>query len=110
MAHRTGPPPNRGLQAERTALAWQRTALGLGGFSALLLHDTGGRPYLAIPGVVGLVTSVVLLLSVERRYERAVSRIEDGHSPAGTRLVRVVAATGVFLGLAAALLALAVPR
>ena len=42
-----------GLQAERTAMAWQRTALGLGGVSALLLHHAGGKVAPSVPGAAG---------------------------------------------------------
>ena len=56
---------NNGLQAERTAMAWQRTALGLGGVSALLLHHAGGELGPSVPGAAGMLAALVVLLMVE---------------------------------------------
>ncbi len=95
-----------GLQAERTAMAWQRTALGLGGVSALLLHHADGDPVASIPGVAGLLAALGVLLLVEARYLRR-DHGELETSPMGVGHVRAVAALTVLLSLAAAVVVLA---
>ncbi len=67
----------RGLQPERTALAWQRTTLGLlanGGLFALRSEASGRRS----PGDYAVVTGLVLLAAVAavvgRRREQLLSR------------------------------------
>ncbi len=90
-----------GLQPERTAMAWQRTALGLGGVSALLVHDAESRIALAVPGVVGLAGALALLLLVEQRYEHTIRRVTSGDAPMGPRLVRCTAYGTVLLAVAA---------
>ncbi len=74
-------------------MAWQRTALGLAGISALLLHQTGGRLLSAFPGLVGLTVATILLLLTERRYERTVARIVAGRDPGHGRLLLLLAGT-----------------
>ncbi len=59
-------------------MAWQRTALGVGGVAALLLHQTGGSPVHALPGLFGLAMAIVLLVLGERRYGQDVARIGAG--------------------------------
>jgi uncharacterized membrane protein YidH (DUF202 family) len=98
--------PPEGLQAERTAMAWQRTALGLGGVSALLLHHAGGKVAPSIPGVAGLLAALGMLLLVEARYLRR-DRGELETSPMGTGPVRAVAAVTVLLSVAAVVVVLA---
>ncbi len=93
-----------GLQSERTAMAWQRTVLGVGGVSALLLHRADGNPLAAVPGVVGLLVALALLVVVERRYERTVRRVVAGETPAGPGLIRAVAAAAAALAVAALVL------
>lgn len=87
--HRPRPEPaiDVGLAAERTAMAWQRTALALAAFSALLVHLAERELILALPGVGGLVLALVLLVLGERRYAWTVRRIEGGESCAAQRLV-----------------------
>lgn len=98
-----------GLQAERTAMAWQRTALGVGGMAALLLHRAGHHAWATAPGVLGLVLALTLLLATERRYEQTVRRVVTGQSAARPAMVRTVAAGAVFLALSALVLVLVVP-
>lgn len=93
--------PDAGLQAERTAMAWQRTALGIGGVSALLLHRAEGAGLAAAPGAAGLVAAVGVLLSVEARYVRTRRHVEAGTNPMGRGAVRAIAATTVLLAVAA---------
>lgn len=95
-----------GLQAERTAMAWQRTALGLGGVSALLLHHAGGRTAPSVPGAAGLLAALVVLLLVEARYLRR-DRDELENSPMGVGPVRGIAAVTVLLSLSAVIVVLA---
>lgn len=99
----TGPD---GLQAERTAMAWQRTALGLSGVSALLLHHAGGKVAASVPGAAGLLAALAVLLLVEARYLRKdgkdrKDREELETSPMGVGPVRAVAAATVLLALSA---------
>ncbi len=103
---REGPSHDAGLQAERTAMAWQRTALGLAGISALLLHETGGRLLAALPGLFGLAMATALLLLGERRYERTVSRIVAGRDPGQGRLLVLLAGTVSLLAVMAIWLSL----
>lgn len=93
-----------GLQSERTAMAWQRTALGLGGVAALLLHQATGNPLTAAPGVAGMLVALVVLLVAEWRYEHTVRRVVTGQGAASPGLVRTMAFTSA--GLAAAALVL----
>ena len=74
-------------------MAWQRTALGVAGISALLLHQTGGRLVPALPGLFGLTVAMVLLVLSELRYERTASRIEAGRDPGSARLLLLLAVT-----------------
>lgn len=93
-----------GLQAERTAMAWQRTALGLGGVSALLVHLSEGSVVAALPGVAGLLVTVALLVLAERRYVRMVARLDAEESPLGRGVIRLV--TVVVVALSASAIAL----
>ncbi len=78
-------------------MAWQRTALGVGGVSALLLHETGGRLVAALPGLLGLVVAVILLVLTEVRYEYTVHRVGAGRDPVAAPLVRLMAGTVALL-------------
>lgn len=89
-----------GLQAERTAMAWQRTALGIGGVSALLLHHAGGAILPSLPGIAGLLGALALILVVEARYVRNSRHGEAGNSPMGPAMVRAVAGGAVLLAVA----------
>ena len=86
-----------GLPAERTAMAWQRTGLALAGFSALLVHLADRDLLVATPGLVG---ALALLLVGERRYSRAVRRIEAGEPCGAHRLVVALTSGVVVLSLA----------
>lgn len=84
------PSPDVGLQAERTAMAWQRTALGVGGVSALLLHLAERSLAAMIPSVAGLLVAVVLIVIAERRYVWTVARVRVDESLLGRGMVRLV--------------------
>lgn len=94
-----------GLQAERTAMAWQRTALGLAGVSALLLHHAGGKVAASVPGAAGLLAALAVLLLVEARYLRK-DREELEASPMGVGPVRAVAAATVLLAVSSVVVVL----
>ncbi len=98
---RSLPHHDSGLQAERTAMAWQRTALGVGGVSALLLHDAGGRLPAALPGLFGLMVTATLLVLAELRYDRIVRRVGSGQNPAAGQLALVLGGTVVLLAASA---------
>ena len=92
---------DRGLQPERTAMAWQRTALGIGGVAALLVHHGAGRVALMVPAAGALAGALALLVVVEARYERMAREVAAGDSPMGPRLVRLTALGVVLLALVA---------
>jgi len=61
-----------GLQPERTALAWRRTALALTAASLVavrILPEALG-PWAALPAGVGLVAAVAVLVAAHRRHTR----------------------------------------
>ena len=92
FAHRRRPEPalDVGLPAERTAMAWQRTALALAGFSALVVHQAERNLLAAVPGVLGLLVALWILALSERRYTWTVRRVEAGETPLAQRLNLVV--------------------
>ncbi len=96
---------HNGLQSERTAMAWQRTALGLGGVSALLLHRAGGDLVASVPGAAGLLAALAVLVLAETRYHRDGGGRPDS-APMGAGAVRVLATGTILLSLAAAIVAL----
>ena len=83
-------------------MAWQRTALGVGGVGALLLRS--GVTASAVVGAAGLLAALGLLVLTERRYEWILQHVEANRAPSHPMLMRAVAATVAVLGLAAALL------
>lgn len=75
-----------GLQPERTALAWQRTALallGLGLASPRLTWDSLGA-WSLLPALIVVVGSVAILARAHRRYHTA-THLLNGR-PAGLHL------------------------
>ena len=67
-----------GAQAERTALAWQRTGLTASAVGALLVHADPVSPW---PGVVMLATgTVVAAVVAPRRYVRTLRAVRAGAS------------------------------
>jgi putative membrane protein len=104
----TGP---RDTQAERTALAWQRTALGVVGVAALLGHRavTGGHPALLLPAGACALLGVVLLSGVGAARDRQVNDAVARDEPLGSArpvqfgtlvvvLVAVAAAVSIVAG------------
>lgn len=68
MVHERDP----GLQPERTALAWRRTALSASAVAILMVHELAdaGSPVGALAAGFGLVTMVVVLVLAHRRGRR----------------------------------------
>ncbi len=90
-----------GLQSERTSIAWQRTALTLTAFSALMLHAANSQRLGQIPGAIGIAVALWLLLATERRYSASVRRVREGVSPvAAPRMI--LALTLAVVGLSGA--------
>lgn len=83
-------------------MAWQRTALGMGGIGALLLHS--GLPVTAVVGAAGIVTALGLLFVAERRYERIIVHVEQGEPVSSPALMRAIAAMVMALGFGAIIL------
>jgi putative membrane protein len=92
-------------QAERTALAWQRTALGVVGVAVLLGHRaiTGGHPALLLPAGACALLGVLLFSGVaavrDRQVRAAVAR--DEPVPTG-RPIRFATVVVVLVAVAAA--------
>jgi uncharacterized membrane protein YidH (DUF202 family) len=89
-----------GLQHERTALAWDRTALGLIVVGALVVRAVRDLGLLwAIPGLLTVgVGGLVLWLGVRQRHRRELL-LRAGASPVQPGLVRLVAAGTVGISL-----------
>lgn len=61
------PEPERGLARERTGLAWERTALGFGGLSAIML---GAAAHRGRPGLLVLSAALVVVALAAWRHGR----------------------------------------
>lgn len=93
-----------GAQAERTALAWQRTGLALVGVGAVLLHvgDTGPSRLSLAGGLLDIAAGVVLgAVVAPLRYRRALISVEKASSPLARRACLATAACAVVSCLAA---------
>ena len=102
-----GPGPDRvfdrGLQHERTALAWDRTGLSLLVVGALLLRS-GGPPYgdlVHAPGYFGLSVGAILLWAGGRRYRRREATLRQGASPVRPGLVVLATVAALMMAVAA---------
>ena len=82
--------PDRGTFTERTALAWQRSALALAVIGALFLH--AGGP-------LGIVTAALLWASALVAYETS------RHAAERPRLLRALSALTVVTAVSALLIA-----
>lgn len=91
-----------GAQAERTALAWQRTGLALLGAGAILLHAGGGRVTVGV-GLLDLVAGTGMGAFVAPvRYRRTLRHVGDSRSPLARRSVVVITGCAVATALTAA--------
>lgn len=90
------------LQSERTAMAWQRTALGIGAIGAVLLHS--GSVFTAVIGALGLLVALALLVLTERRYERIMRKVQGGDPASHPALMLTMSAVVVLLAAAALVL------
>lgn len=95
-----------GAQAERTALAWQRTGLALVGVGAVLLHVDGNgsnRLSLAV-GLLDIAAGAVLgAVVAPSRYRRTLRDVGESRSPFARRGCLTVALCTVVSCLAAGL-------
>jgi uncharacterized membrane protein YidH (DUF202 family) len=68
--HERPPVIDRGLQAERTRLAWSRTALSFAAVGALMLHSgmSKGDRLDELPGVIALCSAAATYLLGVGRY------------------------------------------
>lgn len=78
-----------GAQAERTALAWQRTGIGAVAVGALLVHGHVNQHVLPLwPGLLlATVAGLAVLILVPRRYSRILRAVRAGHTPLSSRMV-----------------------
>jgi uncharacterized membrane protein YidH (DUF202 family) len=92
-----------GAQAERTALAWQRTAIGLVVIGLLITRWSATEGFALWPGIAlatcGGLAGVVL---VRRRYRRVLHTVSAGESPVSRFLVPSTAALVIAIVLAVA--------
>jgi uncharacterized membrane protein YidH (DUF202 family) len=92
-----------GAQAERTALAWQRTGIGAMAVGALLMRGHVHQHLLPPwPGLVlAVVGGVAVLVLVPQRYRRVLRAVQAGHTPLsramvpGATLVLVLVTIGI---------------
>jgi len=86
-----------GAQAERTALAWQRTGIGMMAVGALLVRWDAIEHLPVWPGIVlTSLAGLAALLLVPRRYGRVLRTVRAGQTPLSGWLVP---ATTVFITL-----------
>ncbi|MGH3463129.1 MAG: DUF202 domain-containing protein [Kribbellaceae bacterium] len=95
-----------GLQAERTLLAWRRTALGLLANAALLLvaHPDGshGSVLRLVIGIVVSVLALAIWTTVSAAYRGTIQPQTLGSEP----MIRLVAGVVIAVGLADAYIVL----
>jgi uncharacterized membrane protein YidH (DUF202 family) len=98
------PPFDRGLQPERTLLAWRRTALALAVGSvagARLALPVLGGPAIAV-GLLGAAAAFAAYTSASIRYRRSHRALVAGRSlPVGALPLAVLAAGAMLIALAA---------
>ena len=99
-------------QPERTALAWQRTGLGVLAVAGLLAHAAlrhGGPVLLVLGGIVALLGLGVLGGLAPGRYSQVRARVAAGTGVAARGRIAAVTAV-VVLTAAAAAIAVLTPR
>jgi uncharacterized membrane protein YidH (DUF202 family) len=95
---------DRGLQAERTRLAWSRTALSFAAVGALLLHNaiTTGDRLRGVPGLIALCSAAAAYLLGVSRYHatnRNVPREQSMTSAGAVRTLTALTALTVVVAL-----------
>lgn len=84
-----------GAQAERTAMAWQRTGIGVMAAGALVVRWSVAEDFTVWPGVLLTVFGGFLSLYIVRqRYRRVLTTVESGQTPLSRYLIP---ATSAFL-------------
>ncbi|MGY2085259.1 DUF202 domain-containing protein [Blastococcus sp. SYSU DS0539] len=92
-------------QPERTALAWQRTGLGVLAVAALLAHralEVGRPALLVVAGVAALLGLAVLGGLAPARYRQVQDRVAGGRAVTAPAPGRAVTAVVALTALAAA--------
>jgi hypothetical protein len=108
-----GPPArdrvfDRGLQHERTALAWDRTGLAMLVVGALVLRG-GGPPYddvLHVPAYLAMGAGAILLWAGGRRYDRREVDLRAGRSVVRPGLIALTGFAAVGISFSALVLIL----
>jgi uncharacterized membrane protein YidH (DUF202 family) len=95
-----------GLQHERTALAWDRTALSFLVVGTLTIRHSGMAPETlpSVAGYLAMAVGALLLWAGTRRYRRREAELRHGASPVRPRLVRLTGAAAIGISLASLLL------
>ncbi len=66
-------------------MAWQRTGLAVAAFSTLLVRVADRDLVLTVPGLLGLVLALGLVVVGERRYSNIVERVQTERTPLADR-------------------------
>jgi len=91
-----------GLQAERTSLAWGRTALAASIAALLVTRDgfVSHQPALSVAGLLLLAAAAVTGVAARRRQSTIVAAVAEGRSPMSRHGMLTLTAMVIVLGLA----------
>lgn len=91
-----------GLQAERTHLAWSRTALAVAAIAALVIRSglSEASTTLVVAGCLLALPAGLMVVLGRRRARDVDSLLRQSHSPARRRFVAVPAIATAFAALA----------
>lgn len=104
-------PLDPGLQAERTGLAWTRTALAVAANAALVVRSglVADRVAVTAAGIgLGVTAAAVAMIGL-RRHQRIVQALLDERCPVETRTVLATATATVAAALVVVVLTLLEP-